>query len=346
MITIAHILPWALLAAVVITGVELLAVAALHRRSAMASPVLVAVLVGFPMLAVLTFVIAISGFMFTDQVGWTAIACGLIAVTVIPAAVVMARTVTRRELQAQQRRAAEQAAESSRRELVAWLSHDLRTPLSGIRAMSEAIEDGMVDDEQDVRRFAHRIGQESERLSAMVDDLLEISRITSGSLQLRYDRQSTRELVARAIDVTAPAARRHRVAVRASEAEWPTVMASGPELLRALQNLLANGIRHTPAGGEVTVTARNEKSFVVLAVQDGCGGIPDAELERVFDTAFRGEQARSPQSDVLTGPGVGLGLAITRGLVQAHGGSVSVANRPPGCRFEIRLPASSPSADH
>ena len=341
MTAFAHILPWAVLAAAVITGVEIVAVAALRRRRAMASPVLVGVLVGFPMLAVLSFVIAISGFMFTDQVGWTAVACGLIAVTVIPAAVAMARTVTRRELQAQQHRAAEQAAEASRRELVAWMSHDLRTPLSGIRAMSEAIEDGMVEDEQDVRRFARRIGQESERLSAMVDDLMEISRITSGSLRLRYDRQSTRDLVTRAIDVTSPAAKHHRVTVRAAEDEWPTVVASGPELLRAVANLLANGIRHTPAGGEVTVTARNEKSFVVLAVQDACGGIPEAELERVFDTAFRGEQARSPRTDTLTGPGVGLGLAIARGLVQAHGGSVSVANRPPGCRFEIRLPAPS-----
>lgn len=346
MTAFAHILPWALLAGVLIALIEALLLRWIqHTSKGPAIPVTVGVLVGVPVLSVLLFMISISGFMFTDQVGWTAIACGLIAITVVPVSVSFARRVTRRELDAENRRAGERAAETSRRELVGWISHDLRTPLAGIRAMAEALEDSVVSDPEDIARYARRIGDETHRLSAMVDDLFELSRINAGTLALRIEELSTQSLVAQALDASTPAAQVRRVNLVAGDrpgatAGWPMVAASQREMTRVLGNLLVNAIRHTPSDGTVSLDVDTDKrGGVVLSVQDGCGGIPEDELPFVFDTAFRGGHARSPHDELaVTGPGAGLGLAIARGLVEAHGGSIDVANSAPGCRFEIRLP--------
>ncbi|MEJ7651376.1 MAG: HAMP domain-containing sensor histidine kinase [Nakamurella sp.] len=347
----AHILPWALLAGVVIVLLEVLLLRWI-QRSAQGStiPVAVGALVGMPVLCVLLFVIAISGFMFTDQVGWTAIACGLIAVTVVPVSVLFARRVIRREVQAENRRAGERASETSRRELVGWISHDLRTPLAGIRAMSEALEDAVVTDPQDVTRYARRIGDETHRLSAMVDDLFELSRINSGTLTLVVELLSTKSLVSQALDASQPAAQVRQVRLEsgtdAPRESWPTVSVSHREMARVLGNLLVNAIRHTPSDGTVRLSVARDGNAVLLVVQDGCGGIPEDELPFVFDTAFRGGHARSPHEELaVTGPGAGLGLTIARGLVEAHGGTIAVANRSPGCRFEVRLPAAAAVAD-
>jgi signal transduction histidine kinase len=123
------------------------------------------------------------------------------------------------------------------------------------------------------------------------------------------------------------------------EADCPVVIRADPrELSRALANLLTNAIRHTPAGGSVHVVAALEKDSVLVAVTDGCGGIPDADLASLFDLAWRGTDARTPG----TGGGAGLGLAIVRGIVAAHQGRVSVVNAGGGCRFEVRLPVLAP----
>jgi signal transduction histidine kinase len=124
---------------------------------------------------------------------------------------------------------------------------------------------------------------------------------------------------------------------------WPTVRGSDHELIRVLRNLLVNAIRHTPSDQTIEVVAGQTADYAWLAVQDACGGIDPDDLPRVFDVAFRGAQARSPQP-VLSGhpaeTGAGLGLAIARGLVQAHGGEISVRNHGDGCRFEVRLPVA------
>jgi len=119
----------------------------------------------------------------------------------------------------------------------------------------------------------------------------------------------------------------------AAESGWPVVTASEPELSRVVANLLTNSVRYTPPGGTVRVSAGRDRGDAWLAVADSCGGIPEADLGRVFDVAFRGSAARSP------GAGGGLGLAIVRGLMEAQGGGVRVRNVDGGCRFEIRLPA-------
>ncbi|WP_214108092.1 sensor histidine kinase [Acrocarpospora catenulata] len=226
----------------------------------------------------------------------------------------------------------ERTLESARRELVSWVSHDLRTPLAGMRAMAEALEDGVVDDPATVRRYHTQIRLEVDRLSGMVDDLFELSRIHAGSLRLARTRVGLADVVADVLAGVEPLARSVRLTAEV-EGGVP-VHADAGALGRALRNLVVNAIRHTPSEGTVTVVVRSDGETASLSVLDACGGIPDDELARVFDVAFRGETARTPGPD----GGAGLGLAIAKGLVEAHDGTVTVVNEGPGCRFEIRLP--------
>ncbi|MCB0972310.1 MAG: HAMP domain-containing histidine kinase [Acidimicrobiales bacterium] len=228
----------------------------------------------------------------------------------------------------------EQAMEASRRELVAWVSHDLRTPLSGIRAMVEALEDGVVDDPATVARYLATIRQEADRLAQLVDDLFELSRIQAGALDLDLERVGLADLVSDAIAATGATADARGVAIEGRLHEpAPEVAASVPDLARVIRNLLDNAIRHTPRGGAVRVEATTKGGHAVLSVRDTCGGIPDNEIDRVFDLAFRGDAARTPGDS-----GGGFGLAIARGLVEAHQGDIDVCNEDGGCRFTVRLP--------
>jgi signal transduction histidine kinase len=228
----------------------------------------------------------------------------------------------------------ERALEQSRRQLVAWVSHDLRTPLAGLRAMAEALEDGLAADPP---RYHKQMRAEAERLATMVDDLFELSRIHSGTLQLSPDQIALADLVSDVLASTEALARERGVRLDGKATGRLAVRADPRELSRALTNLLANAIRHTPPGGCVHVEATPDGGDALLTVADGCGGIPEADLPYVFDLAWRGTDARSPAP----GSGAGLGLAIVRGVMEAHQGSVRVANTEVGCCFEIRLPACS-----
>ncbi|PJE99683.1 two-component sensor histidine kinase [Streptomyces carminius] len=237
----------------------------------------------------------------------------------------------------------ERALESSRRELVAWISHDLRSPLAGLRAMAEALEDGIAEDPD---RYHRQIRSEVERLSAMVGDLFELSRIQAGSLALSPTRMSVYDLVSDAIAGAGPLAAERGVRLADDGVDTVPVEVDGREMTRVLANLLVNAIHRTPADGTVAVAARRAEGVgsaggpgdaVVLSVTDGCGGIPAEDLPRVFDTGWRGSDARTPPA------GAGLGLAIVRGIVEAHAGRASVRNVPGGCRFEVILPAAAPT---
>ena len=223
----------------------------------------------------------------------------------------------------------EQALETSRRELVAWISHDLRTPLAGLRAMAEALEDGVADDPG---RYLKQIRAEVERLNGMVGDLFELSRIHAGTLPLSLTRISVYDLVGDALAGADPLAREHGVRLVGHRVEPVPVEVDGKEMSRVLGNLLVNAIRRTPADGTVAVAAERTDEGVVLSVTDSCGGIPEEDLPRVFDTGWRGTDARTPPA------GAGLGLAIVRGIVEAHRGRAAVHNIPGGCRFEVTLP--------
>jgi signal transduction histidine kinase len=235
----------------------------------------------------------------------------------------------------------ERRLEASRRELVAWVSHDLRTPLAGLRAMAEALEDGVVNDPATVREYHRRIRVETDRMAELVDDLFELSRINAGPLRLSPHAVPLGDLVSDAVESASPVAAACGVHVVANGSQWPVVLGSEPELTRVVGNLLRNAIRHTPSDGTVEVSGgvSPDGGHGWVAVRDRCGGIPDADLPRVFDVAFRGSTARTPGTGGEAGGG--LGLAIVRGLVEAHKGRVAVKNVDGGCRFEVYLPAAS-----
>src|SRR5204862_630324 len=228
----------------------------------------------------------------------------------------------------------ERALEASRRELVAWVSHDLRTPLAGLRAMAEALHDGVVADQPTISRYHGQIRREVDRLTVMIDDLFELSRIHAGALRLAKRMVGLEARVAEVVASTDPVARAKGVRLTGAAVRGMPVYVDAAEMGRALRNLVTNAIRHTPPDGDVEVLAEVQSGMACVSVSDACGGIPPEDLPRVFDVAFRGESARTP------GPqsGGGLGLSIARGIVEAHSGQIAVRNAGPGCQFLIRLP--------
>ncbi|MDQ6928859.1 MAG: HAMP domain-containing histidine kinase [Actinomycetota bacterium] len=249
--------------------------------------------------------------------------------------VALARELERSAVRLEEARASERALDASRRELVAWVSHDLRTPLAGIRAVTEALEDGVVDDPVTVARYYRTLRLEADRLAELVDDLFELSRIQAGTLRLQLEKASLSDVVSDALAAADPVAAAKGVRLEGKLVEQPPdLVLSVPEVSRVLRNLLENAIRHTPSDGTVWVEAGVADDAAYVSVADACGGIDPSELERVFDLAFRGEAARTPEADTRAG----LGLAIAKGLVTAHSGEIAVANDGPGCRFTVRLP--------
>jgi signal transduction histidine kinase len=239
-----------------------------------------------------------------------------------------------------QSRAREQALEASRRELVAWVSHDLRTPLAGLRAMAEALEDQVVTDPREVSHYHSQIRRETDRLSAMIDDLFELSKIHAGTLRLSPRLVALEDLVAEVVSSTEPVARAKGIRLTGSAVRGMPVVIDTAELGRAVKNLVTNAIRHTPVDGTIEVIGEIQAGMACVSVADECGGIPPEDLPRVFDVAFRGESARTPDPS----GGAGLGLSIARGIVEAHSGQISVRNTGPGCQFRIKLPLARPAA--
>jgi signal transduction histidine kinase len=333
-----HIAPYVLAFTLPVALLGVLVLRVLGERSLVAT---MTVLVLVPLFAELSGVLGASRFMF-NPVLYTALLVSLTtAVITVPIAVLLGRAIARRSVWERQARDRERAAEAARRELVAWISHDLRTPLAGIRAMAEALADGLVVAPSEVSGYAGRISDEATRLSGMVDDLFELSKITAGALRLTLSAVPLRDVVSDSVAAALPVALRKRVNVSADVKAWPVVLGSDPELARIVRNLLSNAIRHTPPDGSVMVGLGVDGEEALLHVDDGCGGIPEHELARVFDVAFRGTAARMPGGAPEDPAGAGLGLAIARGLVEAHRGRIDAHNYGPGCRFEVRLPLAA-----
>jgi signal transduction histidine kinase len=232
--------------------------------------------------------------------------------------------------------------DASRRELVAWISHDLRTPLASLRAMAEALEDGMTDDPQ---RFHRQMRAQVDHLSAMVDDLFELSKIHSGTLVLAMEPVSLYDLVSDAVAELGAFAESRSVTLKEIASGEPTVVGDPRELARVIGNLLLNAIQHSPAGSEISVSARHDGDHhVVLTVEDAGGGIPEQDLSKIFQAGWRATPSRTPEQLEGRSAGAGLGLAIVQGIVEAHSGEISVRNIPRGCRFDVRLPRNAPVA--
>ncbi len=227
-----------------------------------------------------------------------------------------------------------QGAEQARRDLVAAVSHDLRTPLASIRAMVEAVADGVVTDEATVRRYLETIGGEVGRLSRLIDDLFELSQIDAGQLRLHLERGSLYDLISDTIrSMRAQAERRGVRLVGTVDPALAPVRLDPARVQRVLDNLVGNALRHTPAGGEVELSAVERPEEIEVAVRDTGEGIASDEVERVFESFYRGERERSRSA------GAGLGLTIARGIVAAHGGKVWVESTPgQGATFRFTLP--------
>jgi signal transduction histidine kinase len=236
-------------------------------------------------------------------------------------------------------RAREQALEASRRELVAWVSHDLRTPLAGLRAMAEALEDQVVTDPREVSRYHTQIRVETDRLAKMIDDLFQLSKIHAGTLRLSPRLVGLEDLIAEVAASTEPVARAKGVRLTGAAAPGMAVLIDPAEFGRAVRNLVTNAIRHTPPNGTIELVGTIQSGLACVSVADECGGIPPGDLPRVFDVAFRGESARTPDPS----GGAGLGLSIARGIVEAHSGKINVRNTGPGCQFVISLPLARPA---
>jgi signal transduction histidine kinase len=270
------------------------------------------------------------------------VACSLAAVALVcvPSAVWLGHALAQEMVWEREARERERGAELARRRMLAWLSHDLRTPVSGVLAMAEAVQDGVVDEPEDIREYAGLIRNETSRLAAMIDDLFELARIDAGDLRLELEPVAVADVLRGAIQASGASADRRGVRL---EVDVPTegirALAEGPALVRVVRNLLGNAVRHTPSEGVVTVAARRTGNEVWLSVQDTCGGIPEADLPHVFEPAFRGSSARETER-AGEPTGAGMGLTIAHGLVDAQHGSIDVRNVADGCRFEVRLPAA------
>lgn len=340
------IVAMALASALVVWAPGVLALRLLRHRSIV---IHICGLVVIAVLAMLAGIVAVAQGMFISAHDLNVLmivlaASGVVSLTI---AILFSRRLAADAMWAHEARERERQAEAGRRELVAWVSHDLRTPLAGLRAMAEALEDGVVTDPATVADYLRRMRLETDRMARLVDDLFELSRINAGALNLSPTATNLGDVISDAVAAATPVAQARRVTLRAAPCGWPTVRASEPELSRIVANLLSNAIQYTPAGGTIVVSGGREDGYGWFAVTDGCGGIAEADLPRVFDVAYRSEAARTPRGtdethDAAAEPrataGGGLGLAIVRGLVEAHGGRVSVANIDGGCRFEVRLP--------
>ncbi|HLJ66398.1 MAG TPA: HAMP domain-containing sensor histidine kinase [Chloroflexota bacterium] len=250
----------------------------------------------------------------------------------------LARAFNRMSQELAQSIGKERRLEEERRVLFASISHDLRTPLASIRAMVEAINDRVVTEPLAVQRYLALIQSETEHLGRLIDDLFELARIESGSLELRLQAVPLPALVAETVAGLQLQAHEKGIDLHAEwEGDLPPLAIDGPRMQRVLTNLIQNALRHTPAGGRVDVCVARANGRVMLSVTDSGEGIAAEDRQHVFERFYRGEKSRSRERG-----GAGLGLAIARGIVEAHHGTIEVASPPgEGARIVITLGASS-----
>jgi signal transduction histidine kinase len=219
----------------------------------------------------------------------------------------------------------------ARRHFVASASHDLRTPLAAIRAMLEAVEDGLAAPED----YLPALNEQAATLGALIDDLFELAQIDAGSLTLELREASLRDLVEACVRGLDAEARARRITLELDlDERLPDVRCAPDHVQRVLQNLLTNALRHTPSDGSVVVRAQTAGSELEVLVEDSGEGLTDDARARMFERFWRGDPARTR-----AGARAGLGLAIARGLVEAQGGRIWSENRETGgARVGFTLP--------
>lgn len=227
--------------------------------------------------------------------------------------------------------------DSARRRFFAWISHDLRTPLTAVRALAESIEDGAADAPE---RFAGQVRAQVETMSRMVDELFELSKLTSGAVQLQTQQVELLDVVSDAVADVAVAAAAHDVRIVERGVGGHVLWADPNQLGRIIVNLLTNAIRHAPRGTEIVISATEaDRNRLVLGILDHGAGVAVEDLDRMFDVGWREDAARTSAGDQGgVASGAGLGLSIARGLARAHGGEVFAERTDEGFRMNVLLP--------
>jgi signal transduction histidine kinase len=230
------------------------------------------------------------------------------------------------------------ALETERRELTAAISHDLRTPLASVRAMVDALDDGVVTDAVEVERYYGMMRREIERLNRMIEDLFELAQLDAGALRLDRRPTALQEVAADVVDAMQAQAQLAGITLELCvEGDPPAIALDGARIERAAANLVRNALEHTPAGGRVDVSVFAEDGQVALRVADTGEGIPAGDLAHIWERFYRAERSR--RRGPMSADGAGLGLAIVRGVVEAHGGTVEAASQPgKGAALTIVLP--------
>ena len=244
------------------------------------------------------------------------------------------------DLLAARLRAAEdqrEALDRERRELTIAISHDLRTPLSSLRATVEALSDGIIDEPAEVTRYYATMRREINRLSGMIDDLFELSQLDAGALRLDWRRVNPGEVAAEVVDAMQAAARLAGIELTLDvDASPPEIDVDADRIERAIANLVRNALEHTPRGGRVLVSVAVVDGHIEIRVVDSGKGIAQSDLAHIWERFYRADKSRNRNG---SGDGAGLGLAITRGIVEAHAGSVeAISNDGGGATFVLRLP--------
>jgi len=215
------------------------------------------------------------------------------------------------------------------------VSHDLRTPLTSLRLLADAIEDDLVDPETR-QRYLRQMSVHIGSLSALVEDLFELSRLEAGDIQWSMQQVALDELIEETVEAMRPHAEKSMVMVTAElDGDVVAAHANPEKLQRVLFNLIQNAIRHTPPDGSVTVAAESNGSHVEVEVADTGEGVALDERELAFEPFFRGGEGRARSGD-----GTGLGLTICRAIVEAHGGRIWFVDSPMGARVRFSLPTA------
>lgn len=225
--------------------------------------------------------------------------------------------------------------ERSRRELIAWVSHDLQTPLTSIRAVIEALADGMIDDPGTTERYLATAKRQVESLSSLIDDLFELARLDAQGLKLSRSHVALADLISDTLENFSAVALERGIKLEgAVESGLDPAWIDAGRVGRVLDNLVGNALQYTQFGGTVRIAARREEDLIVVEVEDSGPGFNEVELEAMFEPFVRGEVSRSRKTG-----GAGLGLSIARGFVEAHGGTISAHNSETGgAVFSFKLP--------
>jgi two-component system phosphate regulon sensor histidine kinase PhoR len=223
--------------------------------------------------------------------------------------------------------------QTTRRDVIGNISHEFRTPLAGVKAMVETLRDGAVDDKEIVGDFLTRIDNEVDRLTQLVAELTELSRIETGKAELRKEPLNINQLVDEVIAQLSPQAERQKIAISQDfTADLPSVPADKDRVRQVIANLAHNAIKFTPAEGRITITVRALEDSLVVDIADTGIGISKEDLPRVFERFYKGDKARA-------GEGTGMGLAIAKHVIEAHGGSIWVQSEEgKGSTFSFSLP--------